>query len=184
MFAERWMHFDMFLLDRAFQRVSDLVQLHTGRSCFWLAKWAVRAMFTCIAGGVIWIAYDVYRDPAQMPLLVSIVAIAYLMEPQRLFRMSVFLDEHEEDLVRAIESFGSANPYRLTFAMRRFSGVFHSAQTWPLIGFSITFLHEGLPLTISLQLLLSTYTIASYFISCTPKPRGGQRQTKLVLSPT
>jgi hypothetical protein len=182
MFIKQWVELDMFLLDTCFQRFSDYVQEHTERSCFWLSKWAIRFMFASIVGGIIWIARDVYADPTRAPLLVSMTAIAFLMEPVRLFRMSVFLDENEETLVGEIETFHAGNPYRFIFAGRRFSGVMYSLLTWPLIGFSVMLLREAIPLAVSLQLLLSLYTVATYFMSCTPKPRGREPQKVIALS--
>lgn len=183
-FIRRWALFDTFLLDRCFQPLSDWVMDQTGNSCFWLGKWTIRLLFAASVGSVMWIARDAYFDPKQLPLVVSICAIAFMIQPYTLFKLSTFLDEKERDLIAEIEIARAVNPYRLKLADRRFSGVMYSILTWPLVGMALAIVREGLPLSLALQTLLSLFTIAVYFLSCTPKPRSPQKQPKLALSPT
>lgn len=175
--------FDEFLLDACFQPFSDWMRNHTGNSCFWIGKWTIRILFAVIAGSVMWIAREAYVDPVRLPLFVSISTIACLIQPHVLFRLSTFLDENEERLIEELESARVANPYRLKFADRRFSGVLYSILTWPMVALSLLLVREATSLAVSLQLLLSLFTVSVYFLSCTPKPRARKRKERIALSP-
>lgn len=178
----KWMIVDAFLLDRCFQRVSDWVRNQTGKSNFWIAKWFVTLQFALIVGSVMFIAKEAYYDSRRWPLVVSIIAMAYVSGPRTLFLMSTMLDKYGEELAEELENAQVANPLRLKFAGQRFASVAYSLLTWSLIGFALAVVPAGLSLAVAVQLMMTIITIVAYFLSCTPKPRKPQFQAKSVLA--
>ncbi len=180
--ARKWSAVDSFLLDRCFQPISDRVRDTTGRSNFWIANWAVRLLFAIIAGSVMYGVGEVYANHQTLPLLASIVCIAIISRPDKLFKLSTYLEEHAEAMAEEIDLLRVVNPYRGILAASRFAGVMYSLLTWSLIGYALVGIREALWLGIAVQLIMATNTVVAYFLSCTPKPRKPHFSTKRALA--
>jgi|GEM_PF-2200358 len=149
---------DDFLVDEVFQKISNFLQEHTGKSCFWFAKvclipWPISVLIFAATG----------RSAAPLGLDMGIVLTAVAL---------YFVWDRMEKKARASVHERVVNPMRLFVPMGLFRSallIFAGGQQVLIV---IVRISRGESLTVYVpHIVLTLLWICSwYFGSCTPKP--------------